>query len=183
MYRMPNANILPFKDKFPSLAGGVLVASGAQLIGDLNVGRDSSFWFNVVVRADVHSIRIGERTNIQDNSTIHVTAGEAACIIGSDVTIGHNAILHACTVEDLCLVGMGAIILDKAIIRKGSIVGAGALVTQGKEFPPKSLIIGSPARAIRTVTDEEYQSLIQSAQHYVETARAYRTTRSSPQPF
>ncbi len=173
VHKLPNANILPFGGVSPTLAPDVFVASGAQLIGDLHVGRQSSIWFNVVIRADVHYIRIGERTNIQDNTTVHVTESQAPCIIGSDVTVGHNCIVHACTVEDHCLIGMGAIILDKAVIREGSLVGAGALVTQGKEFPPRSLILGSPAKAVRLLTEVEYQALSDSARHYVETASRY----------
>jgi carbonic anhydrase/acetyltransferase-like protein (isoleucine patch superfamily) len=173
MYRMPQANVLAFAGRLPRLAEGVFVASGVQLIGDVEVGRDSSLWFNTVVRGDVHHIRIGARTNVQDNSTVHVTSGIAPCIIGDDVTVGHNAIVHACTVEDLCLIGMGAIVLDQARIRTGSLVGAGALVTQGKEFPPYSLIVGSPAKAVRQLTEEERRGLKESALHYVETARGY----------
>jgi carbonic anhydrase/acetyltransferase-like protein (isoleucine patch superfamily) len=172
-YTLPNANILPFDGKLPELGQDVLVASGAQLIGDLRIGSQSSIWFNVVVRADVHHVRIGERTNIQDNTTVHVTEGRAPCIIGSDVTVGHNAILHACTVEDLCLIGMGAIVLDHAVIGKGSLVGAGALVTQGKIFPPHSLIVGSPAKVMRPLTEAEIEALKLSAVHYIETARYY----------
>ena len=173
-YQMPHANVLPYKGRRPRLADGVFIASGAQLIGDLEAGPESSFWFNVVARGDVHHIRVGARTNIQDGSVLHVTSGRAPCLIGDDVTVGHAAIVHACTVEDLCLIGMGAIILDEALIRTGSIVGAGALVTQGKEFPPFSLIVGSPAKAVRTLTDAERQSLQDSARHYVETAREYQ---------
>ena len=172
VHRLPHAHPT-YGGKTPDLAPDVFVASGAQLIGDLKIGKQSSVWFNVVIRADVHYIRIGERTNIQDNSTVHVTEGQAPCVIGSDVTVGHNCILHACTVEDLCLIGMGAIILDKAVIRHGSLVGAGALVTQGKDFPPRSLILGSPAKAVRPLTDDEYQGLVDSARHYVETANRY----------
>ncbi len=175
VYRLPHTNVLPFAGATPDLGEGVFLASGAQLIGDLRIGRDSSVWFNTVIRADVHYIRIGERTNIQDNSTVHVTEGQSPCVIGSDVTVGHNCIVHACTVEDLCLIGMGAIILDKAVIRHGSLVGAGALVTQGKEFPPRSLILGSPAKAVRTLTDAEYHGLAESARHYVETAKRYQS--------
>ena len=155
------------------MAERVFVADGVRLIGDLEVGRDSSLWFNVVVRADVHYVRIGERTNIQDNSTVHVTSGEAPCVIGNDVTIGHNAIVHACTVEDLCLIGMGAVILDQAVIGAESLVGAGALVTQGKRFPPRSLIHGSPAKVVRSLTEAELRGLRESAEHYVSAARGY----------
>ncbi len=172
-YQMPHANVLPYQGVVPRLGSGVFVASGAHLIGDVEAGPEASFWFNVVARGDVHHIRVGARTNIQDNSVLHVTEGKAPCLIGSDVTVGHGAIVHACTVEDLCLIGMGAIILDQAVIRTGSIVGAGALVTQGKEFPPHSLIVGSPAKAVRTLTDREVEGLYASARHYVETARHY----------
>lgn len=173
MIILPGGQIFPYNGKTPKLGRDVLVAGGAQVIGDLIVGDESSIWFNVVVRADVHHVRIGARTNIQDNTTVHVTEGQSPCIIGNDVTVGHNAIVHACTIEDLCLIGMGAIVLDKAVIREGSLVGAGALVTQGKEFPPRSLIIGSPAKAVRQLTDQEVEGLRDSAQHYVTTARGY----------
>jgi len=168
------STIMPYRGKSPKLASNVFVAPGARLIGDLEIGADSSVWFNVVIRADVHHIRIGARTNIQDNSTLHVTSGVAPCIIGDDVTIGHNAIVHACTVEDLCLIGMGAVILDEAVIKKGSFVGAGALVTPGKTFPENSLIIGAPAKAVRTLTPAEREGLVESAKHYVATAAHYR---------
>jgi carbonic anhydrase/acetyltransferase-like protein (isoleucine patch superfamily) len=177
VHRLPHANILPFRGKLPHLGDGVFVASGAQLIGDLTLGREASVWFNAVIRADVHFIRIGERTNVQDNTTVHVTEGRAPCVIGNDVTIGHNAIVHACTVENHCLIGMGAVILDHAVIREESMVGAGALVTQGKSFPPRSLILGSPAKAVRTLTDEELRGLRESAAHYVATARAYGSAK------
>ena len=119
MIRMPQSTIMPFDGKSPVIGRSVLIAAGAQLIGDLVLGDESSVWFNTVIRADVHQVRIGARTNIQDNSTVHVTEGRAGCTIGSDVTVGHNAIVHACTIENLCLIGMGAIILDKAVIRAG----------------------------------------------------------------
>jgi carbonic anhydrase/acetyltransferase-like protein (isoleucine patch superfamily) len=173
MRLMPNANILPYNGQRPHLGHDVLVASGAQLIGDLVIGSESSVWFNTVIRADVQPIRIGCRTNIQDNSTIHVTAENGPCTIGNDVTVGHGAIIHACTIEDLCLIGMGAIILDKAVIRHGCVVGAGAVVTQGKEFPPRSMIIGSPGRAVRQLSDSEYAGLMQSAKHYIHVSRQY----------
>lgn len=173
MRLLPHATILPYRGQRPQLGHDVLVASGAQLIGALTVGAESSIWFNTVIRADVQPITIGARTNVQDNSTIHVTAKDGPCLIGNDVTIGHGTVLHACTIEDLCLIGMGAVILDKAVIRHGSIVGAGSVVTQGKDFPPRSMIIGSPARVVRQLTDEEYASLLHSARHYLEVSRQY----------
>jgi len=173
VYTMPGSHIIAYKGIKPQFGKGVFVAAGAHVIGDTFVGEGSSIWFNTVVRGDVHHIRIGARTNIQDNTTIHVTSGVHPCIIGNDVTIGHGAIVHACTVEDFCLIGMGAIILDRAVIGEGSIVGAGALVTQGKVFPPGSMIVGSPAKRVREVTPAEREGLRQSALHYVETARTY----------
>lgn len=170
---LPNALIMPYRGQRPHLGHDVLVASGAQLIGALTVGPESSIWFNTVIRADVQPISIGARTNVQDNSTIHVTAKDGPCTIGSDVTIGHGTIIHACTIEDLCLIGMGSVILDKARIRHGSIVGAGSVVTQGKEFPPRSMIIGSPAKVVRELTDKEYAALLESSRHYLEVSRNY----------
>ena len=171
--RMPQVTVMPVAGKSPVIADDVLLASGAQLIGDLEIGPASSVWFNAVVRADVHYIRIGTRTNIQDNSTVHVTSGGAPCIIGDDVTVGHNVVLHACTIEDFCLIGMGAIILDEAVIGRECLVGAGALVTAGKVFPPRSMILGSPARVVRSLTDAEIAHLHASSVHYVRTAQRY----------
>jgi len=173
MYAMPGSGIIPYKTHTPQLGEDVFVASGAWLIGDLTVGDDSSFWFNVTVRADVHWIKIGSRTNIQDGTVIHVTNAKAPTSIGNNVTVGHGAIIHGCTIEDDCLIGMGAKLLDGAIIRKGSFVAAGALVTPGKEFPPGSMIMGSPAKAVRPLTDEEKKSISYSAAHYVDTKRHY----------
>ena len=170
---MNNANIIPFGGKTPEIDGSALVCTGATVIGDTQIGAESSIWFNVVVRGDVNYIRIGKRTNIQDNTTIHVTSGVAPCIIGDNVTVGHNAVVHACTVEDNCLIGMGATVLDKAVIREGSIVGAGAVVTMGKEFPPNSLILGAPAKVVKTLGENEMAGLRDSAQHYVDTAKCY----------
>jgi carbonic anhydrase/acetyltransferase-like protein (isoleucine patch superfamily) len=176
MFTLPQANIISFRGQKPRLAPNVFVASGAQLIGDLEIGEDSSVWFNVTIRADVQRIRIGARTNIQDNTVIHVTHGTGPTTIGSDVTIGHGAVIHACTVEDLCLIGMGAILLDGAVIPRESFVAAGALVTPGKTFPPGSMIMGSPAKAVRSLTAEEKAGLKKSALHYVETTKAYTTS-------
>ena len=166
--------ILPYKGVLPKIDSAAWVAPGATVIGDVAIGRDSSIWFGVVVRGDVHKIRIGERVSVQDLSMIHVThykkedkSDGSPTIIGNDVTIGHRVMLHGCTIEDACLIGMSATILDDAIIGKESIVGAGALVTKGKRFPPRSLIIGSPAKAVRELTDEEVEELYASAKRYV----------------
>lgn len=173
MYQMPLASVISFHKHTPRFGRDVFLANGVHIIGDVEIGDQSSLWFNTVVRGDVHSIRIGARTNIQDNSTIHVTSGTGPCKIGSDVTIGHNCVIHACEIGDRSLIGMGSIILDGAVIPSDCLVGAGALVTQGKSFPPGSLIIGSPAKVVRSLTSEEKANLIASAQHYIDTARGY----------
>ena len=170
---MPNANIVPYKGKLPKIPKSTLVCSGATVVGDTEIGEDSSVWFNVVIRGDVHHIRIGNKTNIQDNSTIHVTNGVSPCIVGNNVTIGHNATIHACTIEDNCLIGMGAIILDRAVIGTGSIVAAGSIVTMDKVFPPHSLIMGSPAKVVKELGEKEAIALQKSADHYVDTLRNY----------
>jgi carbonic anhydrase/acetyltransferase-like protein (isoleucine patch superfamily) len=170
-----------FKDVTPKLGDKTWVAPSADVIGDVTIGEDCSIWFGCVVRGDVHYITIGDRTNIQDLSMVHVThykkedrSDGNPTIIGSDVTIGHRVMLHGCTIEDACLIGMSATILDGAVIGKESIVGAGSLVTKNKVFPPRSLIMGSPAKAVKTLTDEEVQELYASASRYVKFKEDYR---------
>lgn len=166
--------IMKFKHYEPQIAENVFVAPSADVIGRTTIGKDSSIWFGVVVRGDVHRIEIGERTSIQDLSMVHVTHHKREdetdgypTIVGSDVTVGHKVMLHGCTIEDACLIGMSATILDGAVIGKESIVGAGALVTKGKIFPPRSLIMGSPAKFVRELSDEEVAELYASAKRYV----------------
>ncbi len=159
-------------DLVPSLEPGAWAAPSADLIGDVRLGARASVWFGAVVRADNTPILIGEESNIQDGAVGHSDPG-APLTIGARVTVGHQAILHGCTVGDEALVGMGARVLNGAIIAALSIVGAGALVTEGKTFPPRSLIVGSPARAIRQLTDEEVAMLALSAAHYAEKAAYY----------
>ncbi len=158
----------------PTIGKNCFIAQSADLIGDLYLGEDCSIWFGCVVRADVHEIRIGDRVNIQDLSMIHVTHyknGDKSTgnptIIEDDVTVGHRVMLHGCTIKKACLIGMSATILDGAIIGEESIVGAGSLVTKNKKFPPRSLIIGSPAKVVRTLTDEEVAELYASSKRYV----------------
>ncbi len=174
------AIILKYKDFYPKIDNSVWIAPGASIIGDVIIGEDSSIWFGVVIRGDVHKIRIGKRVSVQDLSMIHVTHYKKAdksdgspTIIGDDVTIGHKVMLHGCTIEDACLIGMSATILDDAVIGKESIVGAGALVTKGKKFPPRSLILGSPAKVVRKLSDEEVKELYNSASRYVKFAKGY----------
>lgn len=161
------AKILGYKDKLPEIGKQVFLADGSIVVGDVSLGDDVSVWFNTVIRGDVHYIRIGARTNVQDLSMLHVTHDTHPLIIGEGVTIGHNVVLHGCTIEDYCLIGMGAIVMDGAVIGHHSIVGAGAVVTGGKVFPPYSMIIGSPATLKRELNDKEKAGLEASAQRYV----------------
>ncbi len=166
--------ILKFKKWFPKIKKSAWIAPSADVIGNVKIGKNSSVWFGVVIRGDVHKIRIGERTSIQDLSMIHVThyknedmSDGHPTIIGDDVTVGHKVMLHGCTIENGCLIGMNATILDGAVIGEGSIVGAHSLVTSNKVFPPHSLIMGSPAKVIKTLTQDEVDSLIEHALRYV----------------
>jgi len=164
--------INPFQDNEPSLAEGVFVAPGARVIGRVAIGTDSSIFYNSVVRGDVNTITLGSRTNIQDNCTLHVT-GKHPLRIGSDVVVGHNAIVHGCTVGDRVLIGMGAIVLDGAVIEPDSIVAAGSLVAPGKTFASGSMVMGSPARAVRDLSSEEIASIKRVAAKYVHTKNHY----------
>jgi len=166
--------LLRYKEWFPKIKKNVWIAPDSTIIGNVEIGEDSSVWFGCVIRGDVHYIKIGDRTNIQDLTMIHVTHYKKAdmsdgfpTIIGNDVTVGHRVMLHGCIIEDACLIGMNSTILDGAIIGKESIVGAGALVTGGKKFPPRSLILGSPAKVVRELSDNEVKELYNSAKRYV----------------
>ena len=175
--------ILNYKDLNPKLGKNSWVAPSADVIGDVTCGEDCSIWFGTVVRGDVHYIKIGDRVSIQDLSMVHVTHYKKAdksdgnpTIIGDDVTIGHRVMLHGCTIEDACLIGMSATILDGAVIGKESIVGAGSLVTKNKVFPPRSLIMGSPAKVVRELNDAEVAELYASATRYVKFKNGYQDT-------
>ncbi len=165
--------ILPYRGVYPELGESVYIDESARVIGDVRIGDFSSVWFNVVIRGDVNYIRIGEKTNVQDNSTLHVTKEIYPLIIGSEVTIGHGVILHGCTLEDRILVGMGAIVLDNAHIGECSIIGAGSVVTEGTRIPPRSLALGVPARVVRRLEDEEIERIARSARNYIEYAKDY----------
>ena len=156
----------------PSINPTAWVAPSADLVGDVRLGNRCSVWFGAVIRADNTPIILGEETNFQDGAVGHSDPG-APLTIGARVTVGHQAILHGCTVEDEALIGMGARILNGAVIGAQCIVGAGALVTEGKVFEPRSLIVGSPARAVRTLTEEQVALLRVSAAHYAEKAARY----------
>ncbi len=143
------------------------VAPSADVIGDVHLGRNASIWFNATVRGDVHRIRIGEASNVQDNAVVHVTHGTAPTEIGPYVTVGHSAVVHGCTIEEGALIGIGAVILDHAVIGAGSLIGARALVTSRTEIPPRSLVMGAPARVVRTLSDKEVEDVRQFAVNYV----------------
>jgi carbonic anhydrase/acetyltransferase-like protein (isoleucine patch superfamily) len=156
----------------PTIGQRVFIAEGAQIIGKVTLADDANIWFNAVLRGDIQPIRVGARSNIQDNSTVHVDYSHPA-IIGDDVTIGHGVTVHGCVIENQVLVGMNAVLLTGCTIGWGSIVGAHALVTENKVIPPRSLVLGSPGRVVRQITDEELKELLESAKGYVEEAAAY----------
>ena len=156
--------------RIPDTQKAVFIAWNAEIAGSAVLGKDSSVWFGASVRADINSIFIGDESNIQDNVTLHVTTQDP-CVIGNRVTVGHNAVIHGATVQDGCMIGIGAIILNRAVIGAESIVGAGALVTENKIFPPRSLIIGSPAKLIRSLTDDEVKYVSDIVDRYLKVAK------------
>ena len=165
--------IHPFKDTKPEIDASALVVDSAQIIGDVKIGEESSVWFNAVIRGDVNHIRVGKRTNIQDGCVLHVARKTLPLQIGDEVTVGHNVTLHACTIRSQCLIGMSATVMDGSEIGEQSIVGAGALVTPNTKFPPRSLVIGSPARVKRELTEEEIRGIRESAANYVGDIETY----------
>ncbi len=169
--------IHPYLDKTPIIHPSVFLAEGAQIIGDVEIGEQSSVWFNAVIRGDVNYIRIGSRTNIQDGCILHVSRKAYPLIVGDDITVGHNVTLHACDVGSRCLIGMGATVMDGTKVGEDSIIGAGALVTARTIIPPRSLVLGSPAKVKRELTDDEVQSIQESADHYIEDVKNYSITR------
>ncbi len=173
---MSESTILPYGELLPQIDQSVFVAPGAVVVGDVTIGQDSSVWFNAVIRGDVNFIRIGVKTNIQDNCTLHVTHDTHPLVIGNMVTVGHAVTLHGCTVEDLSLIGIGAVVLDGALIETNSFVAAGALVPPGMTVKSGTLVAGVPARVIRELRPEEIADLPASANRYV--ANAAETRRS-----
>jgi carbonic anhydrase/acetyltransferase-like protein (isoleucine patch superfamily) len=165
--------IRTFQGIRPTIPKSCFIEETAAVIGDVVMGEDCSVWFNAVIRGDVNYIRIGNRTNVQDLCMLHVTHDTHPLVIGNDVTIGHNVVLHGCTIQDRVLVGMGAIIMDGAVIGEDSVIGAGALVVEGTVVPPKSLILGAPAKVKRPVTEQELSWIKESAENYVKYARQY----------
>lgn len=158
----------------PKIHETAYVSDGCFIIGDVEIGEDASVWFGSVLRGDVNCIRIGARTNIQDQTIIHVSSKGLATIVDEEVTVGHRVTLHACHVDRGCLIGIGAILMDGVRVGAQSLVGAGSLLTPGTQIPPRSLVIGAPARIRRELTDEELASLDQSWRNYVELKNQYR---------
>lgn len=171
------ALIKSYKGLMPKIHETVFMVESATIIGDTVIGEYSSIWFNSVVRGDVNYIRIGKRTNVQDNCVLHVTHDTCPLNIGDGVTIGHNVTLHGCTVEDSCLIGMGAIILDNAVIGEGTLIAAGSLVTEGMVVEPGSLVMGLPARVVRKLNPEERAGILESAENYMGYALSYMEAR------
>ncbi|MCX7878559.1 MAG: gamma carbonic anhydrase family protein [Ignavibacteria bacterium] len=166
--------ILPYQNKFPKIHESVLVAEGAYIIGDVEIGRDSSIWFNTVIRGDVNFIRIGERTNIQDLTMVHVTYKKFPTFIGNDVSIGHSAVIHGCRIEDYVLIGIGAKILDDALVKSYSLVAAGSVVKEKFVVPEATLVAGVPAKVIRDLKPEEIDRIKQNAKNYIFYCEQYR---------
>lgn len=166
--------IYEFLNKAPSFDDTVFIAPSADIIGDVTIGSESSVWFNVTIRGDVNKITIGDRTNVQDNCSIHVMNRDGPTLIGNDVTIGHNAMIHGCTIHDRVLVGIHATVLDKSIIESDVIIAAGSLVPPGKRLESGYLYMGSPVQQIRKLSEEEIGSIGTFASNYVKYQRTYR---------
>ena len=165
------AIVRPYEGCTPRIDPSAWLAPGSVVVGDVEIGPDCSIWYGVVIRGDVHHVRIGPRTNVQDLSVLHVTEGRYALHVGAEVTIGHRAVVHGCRVGDSALIGIGAVVLDGAEVGEGALVGAGAVVTPGTVIPPRTLALGTPARPIRELDREEQRLQRERTLTYVETAR------------
>jgi gamma-carbonic anhydrase len=166
--------IYEFLNKSPQFDETVFIAPSADVIGDVKIGSESSIWFNTTIRGDVNWIEIGERTNIQDNASVHVTNQTCPVKIGSDVTIGHNAMVHGCTIHDRVLIGIHATVLDRVIVESDVVLAAGSLVPPGKKLESGYMYMGVPVKQVRKLTDEEIFSIRENAENYVKYQRAYR---------
>ena len=165
--------IKQFNDIQPQLGRNVYISENAIIIGEVILGDAVNIWFGAVLRGDMHYIKIGNRSNVQDNAVVHVTTAVSPVNIGTGVTVGHSAIIHGCTIEDDCMIGMGAIVMDDAVIGTGSLVGAGALVPPKMKVPPKSLVVGMPGKVIREINNKEYKMIIERPHEYIELAAIY----------
>lgn len=175
--------IYPHHQKWPEIHETAFIAPSADLIGEVKIGAESSIWFQCVVRGDVNHISIGERTNIQDHSMLHVDRRDCPLVIGDEVTVGHRVMLHGCTVGNRCLIGMGAIIMNKAVIGEECIIGAGALITENVVIPPRSLVKGMPGKVIRPLNEKEIAFLKKSSENYVGDSKEYRSMISGAKRF
>jgi carbonic anhydrase/acetyltransferase-like protein (isoleucine patch superfamily) len=170
--------IHPYDDRRPRIHSTAFIAPGAVVAGDVEIGAEASVWFNAVVRGDSDHVTVGARTNVQDNAVLHTDPGQP-CEIGTECTVGHAAIAHGCRIGRGCLIGMGAVILSGAVIGDESLVAAGALVPEERRFEPRSLLVGSPARLVRTLTDHDVEEMIRpGVEHYLDYARGYRALGS-----
>ena len=172
MTRTPD--IRPYKGKFPEIAASAYIDPAAVVVGDVVIGEESSVWPMTVIRGDVHHIRIGKRTNIQDNSVLHVMKDQWPLILGDEVTVGHSVTLHGCTIHSHVLIGMGCIVLNGAVVGEGSIVAAGTLITEGTVIPAGSLVMGAPGKVKRQLTEEDLFSIGQYAARYAGYREVYR---------
>lgn len=163
----------PYKGKWPVVSSTAFIENSAQVIGDVTIGDQSSVWFNAIVRGDVNYILIGNRTNIQDSSVIHVTHDTHPTILEDDITVGHSVTIHGCTIRSRVLIGMGAIILDGAEVESDCIIAAGAIVTEGKKIPSGWMAMGIPAKPVRELTKKERASLLEHAQNYIKYKNEY----------
>jgi carbonic anhydrase/acetyltransferase-like protein (isoleucine patch superfamily) len=168
--------IRPYNGIFPKIHPTSFISESAEIIGNVTIGKESSVWFQTVIRGDVNFIQIGDRTNIQDGCVLHVTSGTWPLIIGDDVTTGHRVVLHGCTVKSCVLVGIGSIVLDGAIIEENSIVAAGTLIPPRFRVPSGTMVMGTPASVKRELKPEEFEHIKQSAMNYVRYAKTYKMT-------
>ena len=171
-----DGTVRPFRGITPNIAAGVYIADTARVIGDVEIGADSSVWFGSVLRGDVGAIRIGARTNIQDLSMLHMSFGISNTVIGDEVTVGHNVIIHGGVIGDGALIGMGAILLDNCEIGAEALIAAGTLITIGTKIPPRTLVVGQPGKVVRELREDEWLQGRQLAARYVEVARAHRAS-------
>ncbi len=173
---MPDGTrIIPYKGRWPDIHPSVFIADGVVIVGDVVIEEEANIWFNTVIRGDVNSIRIGARSNVQDNSMLHVTWDKYSLTIGAGVTVGHSAVLHGCVIEDGSLIGMNATVLDGAVVGASSLVAAGSLVRQNMSIPAGSLVAGVPAKVVRALTGDESLQISRSADHYAGYVEEYRT--------
>ncbi|PLR98223.1 gamma carbonic anhydrase [Bacillus sp. T33-2] len=169
--------IYPYNGKLPKIAESAFIADYVTITGDVEIGEESSIWFNCVIRGDVAPVMIGNRVNVQDNSTLHQSPGNPL-ILEDEVTVGHQVILHSCIVRKQALIGMGAIVLDGAEIGEGAFIGAGSLVPQGKKIPPNTLAFGRPAKVVRELTREDIADMERISREYVEKAKSYKSVQT-----